>query len=159
MIPTFRNQLLAHASSPATQTPSLHVPPIYFAPKKFKERVSTSPPISFFPSSYKKQICLTTFYVYKGIPDSVRGVAWNLLILGHTHHLFQPPLEPHLSLTQMPPSQIVQLNFHNNKDHYSQRYSDLLMTDTEHVRQIDLDVNRTSRNHALYLPLLFLSLN
>eukprot|EP00026_Physarum_polycephalum_P001327 Phypoly_transcript_01328.p1 GENE.Phypoly_transcript_01328~~Phypoly_transcript_01328.p1 ORF type:complete len:341 (-),score=25.61 Phypoly_transcript_01328:230-1252(-) len=125
MLPVFRNNLLAHASSPASATPNMLVPPMYFAPKKLKKRV------------------------YKGIPDSVRGVAWNLLILGHTHHLFQPPLDSHLSASQMP-SQILQLNYHNNKEHYSQRYSDLLMTDTEHVRQIDLDVNRTSRNHALF---------
>jgi len=130
MLSTFKSNLLAFASSPATQTPSLLVPPMSFAPKRLKKRV------------------------YKGIPDSVRGVAWNLLILGHTHHLFQSPLDPQLSSTpshlSIPPSQIVQLNYHNNKDNYSQRYSDILMTDSEHVRQIDLDVNRTSRNHALF---------
>lgn len=123
MLQVFRDELMAHASSPASQTPSHLVPPMYFAPRKLKKRV------------------------YKGIPDSVRGVAWNLLILGHTHHLFQPPLDAH----NPPSNQIVQQkNYYNNKDNYSQRYTDLLMTDTEHVRQIDLDVNRTSRNHAVF---------
>lgn len=93
-------------------------------------------------------ILLTKIKVYKGIPDSVRGVAWSLLILGNTHHLFQPPLD---GLPSSNSQLVQQKNYHNNKDHYSQRYNDLLMTDTEHVKQIDLDVNRTSRNHAVYL--------
>lgn len=132
MLPTFRNRLLAHASSPGSQTPSLQAqtPPVTFAPPKLRKRV------------------------YKGIPDSVRGVAWSLLILGNTHHLFQAPLEnlpiPPPTPIQQQHQQVTQQNYHNNKDHHSQRYTDLLMTDTEHVRQIDLDVNRTSRNHALF---------
>lgn len=131
MLATFRNRLVAHASSPASQTPALQsqTPPITFAPPKLQLRV------------------------YKGIPDSVRGVAWSLLILGNTHHLFQSPSENFpkpASSIQLQHQNVSQNNYQNNKDHHSQRYTDLLMTDTEHVRQIDLDVNRTSRNHALY---------
>lgn len=132
MLPTFRNTLLAHVTSPASQTPSLllQTPPITYAPKKLRKRV------------------------YKGIPDSVRGMAWSLLILGHTHHLFQTPLEslpiPPPTPVQQQHQKVNQQNYNNNKDQHSQRYIDLLMTDTEHVRQIDLDVNRTSRNHALF---------
>jgi len=72
----------------------------------------------------------------KGIPDSVRGVVWRLLLAG---------------LPAVPPTSAVTVaSLATQIDANTERYRRFLQEESKWTTQIDLDVNRAARNHLMF---------